>query len=150
MRMDRLPKGAQLRDSCHRDTTNSVFFHKFDIINHQDRVCLTSSRGANWAMSFYMKKAFNVTCNCEGYSVTDCHLRATWSMQIWTWEEISSRNPKVEASKNMQSGTKFLICFQKILALEILSKPTLLGSRRNSTGKWLNLLCWKNYIATLS
>jgi hypothetical protein len=32
--------------------------------------------------------------------------------------------------------------FQEILAL--------LGSRRNSTGKRLNLLCWKNYVATLS
>jgi hypothetical protein len=42
---------------------------------------------------------------------------ATLSMQIWTWEEISSRNPKVEASKNVQSGTQFLICLQEILAL---------------------------------
>jgi hypothetical protein len=75
---------------------------------------------------------------------------ATLSMQIWTWEEISSRNPKVEASKNVQSGTQFLICLQEILALEILSKPTLLGSRRNSTGKCLNHSCWKNYVATLS
>jgi hypothetical protein len=40
--------------------------------------------------------------------------------------------------------------FQEILALEILSKPMLLASRRNSTGKRLNLLCWKNYVVTLS
>jgi hypothetical protein len=50
-------KGRQFRNSCHRDTINSVFFHKFDIIHHQYRVCLTSSRGANWAMNFYNEES---------------------------------------------------------------------------------------------
>jgi hypothetical protein len=78
MRRDRLPNRVQLRNSHHRDTTNSVFFHKFDIIHHQDSVCLTSSRDASWAMSFYGKKAFNVTCNCQGDSVTDFQLKGNF------------------------------------------------------------------------
>jgi hypothetical protein len=78
LRRDKLPNSAQLRNSRLRDTTNSVFFHKFDIIHHQDRVCLTSSRDASWAMSFYGKKAFNVTCNCQGDSVTDFQLKGNF------------------------------------------------------------------------
>jgi hypothetical protein len=76
------------------------------------------------------------------------NLRATLSMQIWAWEEISSRNPLVLQECVIRYTISHM--FQEILALEIISKPTLLGFRRNSTGKWLNLLCWKNYVATLS
>jgi hypothetical protein len=84
----------------------------------------------------------------KGTQLQISNLRATLSMQIWTWEEISSRNPLVL----QECVIRYTIShkFQEILALEILSKPTLLGSRRNSTGKRLNLLCWKNYVATLS
>jgi hypothetical protein len=76
------------------------------------------------------------------------NLRATLSLQIWTWEEISSTNPLVLQECVIRYTISHM--FQEILALEILSKPTLLGSRRNSTRKRLNLLCWKNYVATLS
>jgi hypothetical protein len=71
-------KGAELRNSRHTDTTNSIFFHKFDIIHHWDRVRSTSSRDASWATSFYGKKAFNVTCNCQGDSVTDFQLKGNF------------------------------------------------------------------------
>ncbi len=84
----------------------------------------------------------------KGIQLQISNLRATLSMQIWTWEEISSRNPVV--LQDCVIRYTIFHMFQEILALEILSKPTLLGSRRNSTGKRLNLLCWKNYVAALS
>jgi hypothetical protein len=84
----------------------------------------------------------------KGTQLQISNLRATWSMQIWTWEEISSRNPMVLQECVIRYTISHI--FHEILALEIRSKPTLLGSRRNSTGKCLNHLCWKNYVATLS
>jgi hypothetical protein len=82
----------------------------------------------------------------KGTQLQISNLRATWSMQIWTWEKISSRNPTVLQECVIRYTISHI--FQEILALEILSKPTLLGSRRNSTGKCLNHLHWKNYVAT--
>jgi hypothetical protein len=84
----------------------------------------------------------------KGTQLRISSLRATLSMQIWTGEEISSRNPMVVQECVIRYTISHM--FQEILALEILSKPMLLASRRNSTGKRLNLLCWKNYVATLS
>jgi len=84
----------------------------------------------------------------KGIQLQISNLRATWLMQIWTWEEISSRNRMVFQECVIMYTISHI--FQEILALEILSKPTMLGSRRNSTRKCLNHLCWKNYVATLS
>jgi len=84
----------------------------------------------------------------KGTQLRISNLRATLSMQIWIGEEISSRNPMVLQECVIRYTISHM--FQEILALEILSKPMLLASRRNSIGKRLNLLCWKNYVTTLS
>jgi hypothetical protein len=74
----------------------------------------------------------------KGTQLQISNLRATSSMQIWTWEEISSRNPMVLQECVMRYTISHM--FQEILALEILSKPTVLGSTRHSTADIASIL----------